>query len=125
MATLYYPPTILPPLKNDVDGKGKLSDHNVLVVAPNTGTHFKQERHRRSITIMPMPESGIAEFMRDRGQHQWTEIYDEPDANVKTEIFHSTLDSKLKKHFEEKHVKMSSLDKVWFTPALKQLLTEI
>ena len=125
MATLFYPPTTLPPLENDVAGRGKPSDHNILVVAPKAGSHFKQERRRRIIRIMPMPESSIEAFMRELGQHSWSDIYNEPDANVKTAIFHSTLARKLKRHFKEKHVKMSTLDKEWFTPALKQLLAEI
>ena len=74
---------------------------------------------------MPMPESSIQEFMRDIGQHSWTEVFEETNSNVKTVNFHLTLSDKLKKHFKVKHVKMSSLDKQWFTPALKQQRNEM
>ena len=119
LATFYHEATTLPPLENDKAGKGRPSDHNILVVAPKVGTQFKQERKKRSIRTMPMPESSVSEFMRDISDHHWSEVYEAQSANTKAEQFHFTLSSKLKKHFKEKHVKMSSLDKEWFTPALK------
>ena len=125
MATLYHPPTTRPPLENDKPGKGKPSDHNILIVAPKAETFVKQKRKKRSIRTMPMPESSIQEFMRDIGQHSWTEVFEETNSNVKTVNFHLTLSDKLKKHFKVKHVKMSSLDKQWFTPAIKQQRNEM
>ena len=125
LATSYHEPTTLNPLENDVDGAGRPSDHNMLIIAPKVGTLFQHERTRRTITTMPMPESGIKEFMRDISRHDWQEVYDEEDANVKAANFHSSLEAKLKKHFKVKHVKMSNLDKEWFSPALKHMKSEM
>jgi len=125
LATFYHPPTTLAPLENDEEGKGRPSDHNMLVFAPKVGTQFQQKRKKRSIKFMPMPESGVNSFMRDLSGHKWTEVYETQDAHVKAANFHVTLTSKLKKHFKEKHVKMSDLDKEWFTPALKQQKAEM
>ena len=72
-----------------------------------------------------MPESGVQSFMQDISQHKWTEVYATQCANEKAANFHATLSTKLKKHFKEKHVKMSDLDKEWFTPALKQQKAEM
>ena len=125
LATFFHEATTLPALENDKEGKGKPSDHSILVVAPVVGTQFKQERKKRSIKTMPMPQSSVSEFMKDISTHGWNEVYEAQDANTKAQHFHSTLTGKLKKHFKVKHVKMSSLDKEWFTPALKHLKSEM
>ena len=125
LATFYHEATTLPPLENDKEGKGGPSDHNLLVVAPKVGTQFQQVRKKRSIKTMPMPESSITEFMRDLSDHSWSEVFETQSANDKACNFHSTITCKLKRHFKEKHVKMSSLDKEWFTPALKSQKAEM
>ena len=125
LATFYHEATTLPPLENDKEGKGRPSDHNLLVVAPKVGTQFKQERKKRSIKTMPMPESSVTEFMRDVSNHSWSEVFEANSANEKASNFHSTITSKLKRHFKVKHVKMTSLDKEWFTPALKHQKAEM
>ena len=125
LATFYHEPTTLQPLENDEDEVGKPSDHNMLIIAPKVETQFKQDRKRRTIKTMPMPESSIKEFMKDISQHEWKEVYETEDANVKAANFHSTLRSNLQKHFKVKHAKMSKLDKVWFTPGLKHMKSDM
>ena len=71
LATFYHEPTTLEPLKNDEEGIGKPSDHNMLVIEP---IQFLQERTRRTIRTLPMPESSIQEFMRDISGHDWKDV---------------------------------------------------
>ena len=119
MATLFHPPTTLPPLKQDENKNGKPSDHNMIVMAPRSNIAFQQKRKKRKVTIRPMPESKVHGFLSDLANHSWREVLECENANVKTVNFHSTLTQTLSKHFKEKHVNMTSLDKKWFNPALK------
>ena len=51
----------------------------------------------------------------------WAEVYNEKDANEKVKRFHTIIRAILEEHFPEKCVKISSLDKKWFNPELKQI----
>ena len=119
MATLFHPPTTLSPLKQDENKNGKPSDHNIIVMAPKSDQQFKQKRKKRKVSIRPLPESKVADFMKEFSNHNWREVLECPNANVKTVNFHSTLIRILSKHLKEKHVYMTSLDKKWFNPGLK------
>ena len=41
--------------------------------------------------------------------------------NQQVEVFHNFLRSQLENYFPEKMVRMSNLDKKWFSPSLKQI----
>jgi hypothetical protein len=125
MATMLHPPTTLDPLKQDENSTGKPSDHNVIVVAPRTDLNFRLERHKKTIHLRPLPKSGVAEFMRDIGGHEWPEVYGSEEAHTKAAQFHQTLLQRLDKHLPMKQVKMTSMDKKWFSPALKMLYNEM
>ena len=119
MATLFHPPTILDPLKQDENKTGKPSDHNVVIAAPRTDINFKIERQKVKISVRPKPHSNISAFMLDIGTHEWPEIKSNSDADLKTEAFHDSIISRYNTYFPEKIVTMTSLDKPWFSPALK------
>ena len=124
MTTLFHPPTTLEPIKQD-DKTGKPSDHDVLIVAPRTDVNFKMERHKKTVHIRPMPQSKVAEFMCELGKHEWSEVYENKDPHDKTQQFHQTMLHILNKHLPQKTVKMSSLDKTWFNPALKLMYNKM
>ena len=119
MATLLHPPTTLDPINQDKNTKGKPSDHNVIVVAPRTDVNFRIERHKRKVHLRPLPESKMSRYMRDMGSHVWEDVYNCDSPHEKAEVFHKTLLHKINKHLPEKTVKMTSLDKNWFNPAVK------
>ena len=119
--TLYHPPTTLPPLQVDVDKKGKDSDHDVMLFAPLTNMNYKVDRVKKTIKTRPIPESQILKFERDLANHPWHEIFANKTPDKQAEIFHDFLRSKLDQYFPEKTVKISTLDKKWFSPSLKQL----
>ena len=119
MATLFHPPTIMDPLKQDENTTGKPSDHNVVVVAPRTDINFKIERHKTKIQIRAKPESNKAAFMLDIGTHQWNEVSCIEGSHEKAQAFHETITTKYEHYFPAKTVTLSSLDKPWFTPSLK------
>ena len=63
----------------------------------------------------------MIEFGQALAHHPWSEVYEAKDLNEKVQNFHETLRYWLNKYFPEKTVKMSTLDKKWFTPQLKIL----
>ena len=125
MAKLFHPPTTLSPLKQDEKSTGKPSDHNVVVAAPRANLNFKVEKHKKKIHIRPMPQSKLADLMLELGTHSWSELIDAAHPDEKAKLFHDTLIHTLDKHLPEKTVKMTHLDKPWFTPGLKLKYNEM
>ena len=124
MATMLHPPTTLDPLKQDPNTGGKPSDHGVVIVAPKSDSNFKVEQHKKKVHIRPMPKSRVAEYMRDIGSQDWSQLFNCNNPHEKAELFHQTILHKMNKHMPEKIVKMTSLDKNWFNPALKLKYSE-
>ena len=121
----YHPPTTLGPLKVDSDKQGKDSDHLMAIFAPKTDNKFKVSRQKRKITTRPLPESKIPAFCRDIQGQSWISVFEEENLDKKVENFHSIITSTLNKHFPEKSITISSLDKKWMTPHIKQLLRKV
>ena len=117
----YHPPTTLDPLQVDSNKKGVDSDHNIIVMAPLNNNQFKLERIKKSITIRPIPESKIITFGSEIVHQKWQNVLEESDVNTKVDNFHNYLRGLLDRHFPEKEIKVSSLDKKWMSPDLKLL----
>ena len=79
------------------------------------------ERVKKTIRTRPMPESQILKFERDLSKHPWTEIFSNLTVDEQTDEYHNFLRAKLDLYFPEKIVNISSLDKKWMSPTLKQL----
>ena len=62
MATLYHPPTTLPPLEVDTNKVGKDGDHNIVVLAPVRNLSSKTYRKKKKVITRPLPESGMRSF---------------------------------------------------------------
>ena len=60
-------------------------------------------------------------FERDLARHPWGPLMTGKNPDEQAIIFHEFLQDKLQLYFPEKSVKISSLDKKWFSPTLKQL----
>jgi hypothetical protein len=80
------------------------------------GTHDK-----KTIITRPLPNSAFNSFGHDITQHTWDEVLITSDVNVKVDNFHQTLRTKLDTHFPTKTVKISTLDKKWFSPSSKDI----
>jgi hypothetical protein len=117
----YHPPTTLAPLQVDPYKIGADGDHNIILMAPLINDQFKIQRIKKSVTIRPVPESKILTFGAEIVEHKWDDVLSESDVNVKVEKFHTYLRNLLDKHFPEKEIKISSLDKKWMSPNLKIL----
>ena len=119
--TGYHPPTTMPPLQVDDGKKGKDSDHETVVFAPKTDTNFVVEREKRKITFRPLPEDGIEKFCYEFTRYDWEDVLQEFNPNEKVKAFHSYLNYMLNRHFPEKVISISNLDKNFMTPKLKIL----
>ena len=119
--TLFHPPTTLPPLQVDSDKQGKDSDHNVVVLAPKQNTKYRTNRKKKTIKSRPLPESQILKFEDDLMRYLWDEALQHKSVNEQVDLFHNFLRSNLEKYFPEKTTKMSSLDREWMNPELKNL----
>ena len=121
----YHPPTTMGPLKVDSDKKGKDSDHLQAVFAPKTNNQYKVARKKCKITTRPIPESKIPAFAREIQAQSWISVFEEENLDRKVENFHSIITDILERHFPEKHITISNLDKKWMTPNIKQLLRKV
>ena len=119
--SLYHPPTTLPPLQVDERKDGKDSDHNIVVFAPLINQTFEVRRKKKVIKTRPLPRSNFGPFELEMQAQKWSEVLEAKDANLKVNNFHRIIRRMLENNFPEKTVKISNLDKKWFTPELKQI----
>ena len=122
--TVMSPPTALPPIQVDDGKKGKDGDHQALILAPRASKDFVVKRQTRKIKTRPMPSSRIEAFCSELTRKIWDQIESSDDVNVKTDYFHDYLRQLYVKHFPEKTVNISNLDKNWMTPQLKVFLRQ-
>ena len=118
---MFHPPTTLPPLKVDRDKVSKDSGHNIVVFAPNSNITYQQTRRKKTIYTRPLPESQIMRFENDLIRYPWDEVFLYKNVDQQVEQFHLFLRSQLDKYFPEKMVRISNLDKKWFSPQIKQI----
>ena len=108
----------------DEGSAGKDGDHQALILAPKASKQFVIQRTKKEIKCRPMPDSKIKAFNKELTEHRWDDINETEDLDEKVDYYHKYVRSLLDKHFPEKTVKMTNLDKFWITPQLKQLLRQ-
>ena len=97
----------------------------MVILAPKSNSEYFIKPNKKTIIIRPLPESKIREFGQTLVNHTWPEVIEVEDINQKVQNFHQTLRKWLDQYFPEKIVKMSSLDKKWFSPQLKLLHRQV
>ena len=86
---------------------------NIVVFAPLSNANYKIKRTKKSIKTRPLPESQVIQFENDLINNEWNEVLNCTEVNEKVSNFHNILGSTLNKHFPEKSIEISSLDKKW------------
>ena len=119
--TLFHPPTTLPPIQVDTDKQGKDSDHDIVVLAPVNNGQYEIQRKKKTIVTRPLPDSKVSMFEKAIMSFPWDRAFKDKNVNEKVQIFHECLRTNLDNYFPEKTTKMSSLDKDWMSPQLKQI----
>ena len=117
--TYMHPPYALPPLQVDEGKAGKDSDHQALILASKASKEFFVKREKRKVITRPIPESKIGPFCAELTRCRLEGINNTEDIDVKTDTFHNYLRQLLNKHFPEKKVTVSNLDKFWMNPQPK------
>ena len=123
--THYHPPSTEKPLEVDEDKEGENSDHDVVIFAPKSNPNFKVLRKKKVIVTRPIPESQIPAFGREIEGQSCFQVLEEPDLELKVANFHHIITTVRDKHFKQRRVTISSLDKKWMTPELKTLLRQV
>ena len=123
--THYHPPTTKEPLEVDDNKEGENSDHDIVIFAPKSDPNFAVKRKKKVVTTRPIPDSQIPAFGRDIQSQSWIEVLEEPDLELKVTNFHHIITSVRNRHFKQRRVTISNLDKKWMTPELKTLLRKV
>ena len=101
---MYHAPTTLPPLQVDSDKNGKDSDHDIVIMTPKISNFFKSEYSKKAIKIRPMARSQIDETGRLLSRHEWPEVFQVENVNLKASNLHNTLRLVFESFFPEKTV---------------------
>ena len=125
LQTYFHPPKTHEPIEVDEDKEGENSDHNIVLLTPVNIITDAPQRVKRVIKTRPLPDSKIREFNKFMKIHNWSEVLNVKNVDDKTEHFHKTLAFSMDLYFPEKIIKVSSLDKCWMTPELKQLHRQV
>ena len=123
--TLMHPPTAQLPIQRDEGAKGVDGDHQALVLSPKASAQFVVKREKSIVKSRPMPQSSIDAFCLELTQHRWADVLSSEGADQKAENYHKYLRYLMDKHFPEKTIAMTNLDKYWMTPEIKQLLRQV
>ena len=122
----YQVPVIVPPVQPDDPARGVPSDHSVPLAVPLSAAHHVT-REYKTVTVRPLPESGIEEFNQWMTTFDWEPILTLSDTGVElsptqqVDNLQTTLEKKLDEIFPKKTIKTSSSDKPFITAELKKL----
>ena len=120
LSKFYLVPTTLPPLDNDVDGKGKPSDHLIVIMMPISQNNYPKPQVK-VITYRPLPESGMLMMKQWLQNENWAQLYRLETAHEKAEYLHTTLLEKLDCYLPEKTIKVREDDQPWANEEVKNL----
>ena len=110
----------LPPLDNNVDGKGRPSDHLIVQMRPISQGNYPKPQ-LKVITYRPLPESGMLAFKQWLQYENWLEVYQLETAHQKAEYLHKTLIEKMDCFLPEKTIKVRKDDQPWANNEIKSL----
>ena len=120
LSKYYLAPTTLLPLDNDTEGKGKPSDHLIVVMSPVCQSN-QPKPAKKFITFRPLPESGMLSFKQWLQIEPWSELDELETAHQKAEYLHNRLLDQLNTYLPEKTIKISPNDQPWVTNEIKTL----
>ena len=96
-----------------------------MIFAPKSNPNFTVQRKKKVILTRPIADSQIPAFAREIQSQSWIQVLEEPDLETKVANFHLIITTVRNKHFKQRQVTISSLDKKWMTPELKNLLRQV
>ena len=117
----YQVPEIHPPLSADPDSNGRPSDHLIPIMRPINKIENRCSRTFLTITIRPVPESGMTKLRAWIQDQNWSEVLNEALVDKKAVLLLAQLREAVNIFLPEKVIKIASDDEPWFTPSLKKL----
>ena len=122
IASCYSNPIIAPPIQPDNPRKGVASDHCVPVCFPHLNRYDRPERNRKMIKYRPLPESGKMMFGEWIVKASWSDIQDcSLSPSQKAQMLDTILTEKLDLYCPVKVKRLSSHDKPFITPEIKNI----
>ena len=117
----YQCPEILPPLKPDIEGCGKPSDHSAPYARVYLDRCTPKVKNYEVKSIQPFPESGILEF----GQWIQTESFNcvssADSSTEKVDAFEHLMTDKINTIFPSKNIRIYNDDKEFMNDKLRKL----
>ena len=121
LAEYFLCPEIMPPLKPDIPGSGKPSDH----CAPFAKTYLdRRNPKQKNYTLKStrtFPESGIRKFGSWLQSEKFSAVVEAVTTTEKVDEFEKTIANKIEEIFPLKEVKIYKGDKEFMTKQLRQL----
>ena len=117
----YQQPVTKPPINPNVNGKGKPSDHLIVLMKPLSSVLDIQPRNYYFVKTRPITQSGTDKFGRWIIGHNWQDLYKCVNVQDKAEMLQKTVVQKYDEYFPMKIRKFSTDDEPWVTERIKQL----
>ena len=120
LGSYYQVPIVLPPLDPDPGSGGKKSDHMIPLMLPVNMVDNNVARTYRTITVRPLPQSGINKLIEWMIQQNWEEVTQLETTHEKAKAVQEKVVEKLDEFLPTKTIKIASDDKPWMTDKLKK-----
>ena len=117
----YQEPVILPPLKTDILGVGKPSDHSAPYTQPYTDTSRPRRKTFSFKIIRPLPDSGKQNFGKWITEETFEEMKTVEGPTNKVYELEKIMNENVERIFPTKEVKLYDDDKEWMTEELRKL----
>ena len=102
---------ILPPLKTDIYGVGKPSDHSAPYAQPYTDTSKPRKKEYSYKLTRPIPDSGKRDFMAWISNEEFADMKVCDDPTEKVKAFENTINENIKRILPSKQIKQFQGDK--------------
>ena len=120
LGSYYQVPIVVPPLDPDPGSGGKKSDHMIPVMFPVNMLNNNASRTFRTITVRPLPQSGINKLVEWMIQVDWTDVTELESTNEKAEELQKKVLDKVNEYLPKKTIKIASDDQPWMTDKIKK-----
>ena len=111
----YQEPEILAPVKPDVPGQGKSTDHSTPLATPLSDT-AQAKKNYRLCAVRPLPDSRVRQFGNWIVGESFPNVTLENNASTKVDQFNSLVNKKLDEFCPVKTIKIFDKDKEWMDP---------
>ena len=121
MHSYYQEPFVIHPLKPDIEGVGKPSDHSVPVAIPYTDTSKPRQKEYHMKTVQPFPESKLITLGQWLTKEEFENVRRAKHPDDKVAELGKVMNEKINDVFPKKTIKVYKQDREWMTEPLRKL----